>query len=145
MEIFLQRMKDNTDSTIGAMYINGELECFTLEDTYHETKIPGETRIPEGTYEIKLRNEGGMTKKYASRYPFHKGMLHLQNVDNFKWVYIHTGNNEDHTEGCILVGNSVSCTPGAQHVGASVLAYKRIYPKIAKAIEKGETVTIEVK
>jgi ribonucleotide reductase alpha subunit len=33
-----------------------EFLCYSLEDEYREDKILGETRIPEGEYEIKFRN-----------------------------------------------------------------------------------------
>ena len=69
-----------------------------------------------------------------------KGMLWVRDVPGFEWILIHTGNTDEHTAGCLLVGNS-SDLKG--FIGSSVNAYKRIYPPIAKAIENGEEVTIE--
>jgi len=142
MQLTLKRFKDNKDATIGTLEIDGTPMCFTLEDAYQEEKIYGKTRIPMGHYEIKLRNEGGMTQKYAQRYDFHKGMLWLQNVFDFEWVYIHTGNDEDHTDGCILVGNSANLENTT--VGSSRNAYTELYPIVASAIENGIKVTIQV-
>lgn len=143
MYLQLLRLRDNGESTIGTLHVNGEFECFTLEDTHNEPKIFGRTRIPSGKYEIKLRNEGGLTGKYAKRFEFHQGMLWLQNVDNFEWVYIHVGNNEEDTDGCILVGRS--CTASEhQNIGGSVLAYTGLYEKVIDAIIRKEEVTIEV-
>lgn len=145
MYIQVLRLVDNGESTVGTMHVNGTFECFTLEDTHNEPKIFGETRIPTGTYEIKLRNEGGMTNKYAAKYGnMHKGMLWLQNVENFEWVYIHVGNDEDDTDGCILVGTTCSTRESNQTVSGSVLAYKKLYPRIARAIQSNESVTIQV-
>ena len=124
------------------MFINGTFECFTLEDTFNEPKVWGKTRIPEGTYDIILRNEGGMTVKYAKRYPNHKGMIWLQDVPGFEWVYIHTGNNENHTDGCILVGDSVYLDNGT--IGNSRDAYKDLYSKILVALDNGEEITVEI-
>lgn len=115
--------------------------AYTLEDEHREKKVRGETRIPAGTYKITLRKEGGMHRRYKEKYgSMHKGMLWVRDVPNFEWILIHTGNTEEHTAGCLLVGNS-SDLKG--FVGSSVSAYKRIYPDIANCLEEGEEVTIE--
>ena len=63
---------------------------------------------------------------------------------NFKWILIHTGNTDEHTAGCLLVGDSQENNTVIKDgfVGKSNNAYKRIYPDIAAAIERGEEVTI---
>ena len=143
MYIQLVRLKDDGMATIGTVSVNGEFECFSLEDTHNEPKIFGKTRIPAGTYNIKLRNEGSMTKKYAKKYANHRGMLWLQNVDNFEYVYIHIGNNETNTDGCLLFG--LNCvTQGRQRIEASALAYARFYGKALEAFDAGEPVTIQI-
>ena len=72
-------------------------------------------------------------------------MLHVTDVPNFEFILIHTGNTDEHTAGCLLVGdsqeNNIIVKDG--FVGKSTNAYKRIYSPIARAIEKGEEVTIE--
>jgi len=71
-------------------------------------------------------------------------MLHILDVPNFEYILIHTGNTDEHTAGCLIVGdvqeNNNIISDG--FVGKSVNAYKRIYPSIAKAIQLGEEVTI---
>ena len=71
-------------------------------------------------------------------------MLHITDVPNFEYILIHTGNTDEHTAGCLIVGdaqeNNLLLPDG--FVGKSVNAYKRIYPSIAKAIADGEEVTI---
>lgn len=145
MYIQAVRLQDDSASTIGTLHVNGTFECFTLEDTFREVKIDGETRIPSGSYEIKLRTEGGMNGRYSKKYGSdHKGMLWLQDVPGFEWVYIHVGNFAKDTEGCLLVGTSCDSDKGNQSIGASVDAYKKLYAKVATAIESGEEVTIEI-
>jgi len=144
MYIQVMRLKDDGKSSIGTLMINGVFECFTLEDTHNEPKIYGKTRIPAGKYNIELRNAGRMTLKYSDRFYFHKGMLWLRNVENFEYVYIHTGNDEDDTDGCLLLGYGCYSTDNSQSVLKSVAAYIDIYPKIADAILRGEEVTIEI-
>jgi len=146
MELFLLRIYKDEDSTIGSLFVNTNLECFTLEDEYREVKVPGETRIPSGIYEIKLRAAGGMHLRYSKKYPWHEGMLWLQNVPNFEYIYIHIGNYERDTEGCILVGTTA--TGGSDincKVSNSVQAYERLYKKVLAALKKGEKVHIKIK
>jgi len=142
MNIALQRLGYNEVRTQGVLYINGKMVGFTLEDTKRNVKIKGETRIPAGRYLVTLRTEGGMHPKYKAKYPFHKGMLWLRNVPLFEYIYIHTGNNDDHTAGCLLVGLTADMDDNL--ISDSVKAYGQIYPIIAEAIEKGETVYIHV-
>ena len=150
MEISVKRFADNGDTSMGTFNINGKFMCFTIEDEERSTKVSGETRVPEGTYQVSLRNKGGYNTKYLDKYgSMHKGMLCIHNAPNwkiinkgmeFQYVLIHTGNTDEHTMGCLLVNDGLD---GANFVGnSSVNAYKRIYPIIAKALLDGEKVTI---
>lgn len=125
--------------------VNHRFWCFGLEDEYRVVKVKGETRISAGRYPITLREEGGnVNPRYAKRFPkIHKGMLHIQGVPNFTWVYIHCGNTDDHTDACYLVGDQLTQNITDEgFLGASSAAYRRIYPKIAGAILSGEEVWI---
>lgn len=144
MYMQLVRLKDDGESTVGTLSVDGEFECFTLEDTHNEPKIYGKTRIPAGTYDVKLRREGGMHAKYSNKYENHDGMLWLQDVNNFEWVYIHTGNDSDDTDGCILVGRTCDSTDRNMKVLGSVFAYEELYEKAIESLEIGEKVTIQI-
>ena len=74
-------------------------------------------------------------------------MLHVLNVPGFEYILIHCGNTDEHTAGCLLVGDSQENNQITEDgfIGKSTQAYKRIYPMIAKAIRKKEEVTIEYK
>ncbi len=146
MEIKLLRISTGNESTLGALYVDDAFECFALEDTRRDKKIAGETRIPDGAYTIELRNAGKLTHKYAAKYPdMHKGMLWLLGVPDFEYVYIHTGNKRGHTEGCLLVGDSINNnTIQDGFLGSSRPAYTRLYPKIAAAIIDGPGVKINI-
>ena len=149
MKLDVLRFSSEQDSTSGLLFdVTGKRKflCYTLEDEYRDSKIRGETRVPAGTYKIQLRTEGGFHERYKNKYGGkHKGMLHVTNVPGFEYILIHTGNTDEHTSGCLLVGdsqeNNVIIKDG--FVGKSTNAYKRIYPDIAKAIMNGEEVTIE--
>jgi len=146
MHLSLQRLKEDDNSTIGFLSIDNEPMYFTLEDDYDEVKKYGSTCIPKGTYHIKLRNEGGVTKRYEKKFgkEFHKGMLWLQDVPNYEWVYIHMGNTHKHTEGCILVGVTSDLSKNKKRVGRSQDAYEIIYAKVRDAILAGEEVVITI-
>lgn len=147
MKLRIERFKHNADETIGRLYINGALKGFTLEDEKRTIKIKGETRIPEGTYEIKFRTVGGFHERQLKRYgsDFHKGMLHLQNVPGFDFILIHCGNTDEDTAGCILVGKDYTPHDGINcRLVDSRFTYERIYPEIRDALIRGDKVTIEI-
>lgn len=150
MELEVLRFSSEADSTHGLLFeltdVGKRFLCYTLEDEARVLKVKGETRIPAGTYKIELRKEGGFHARYDKKYPgIHRGMLHITDVPGFEYILIHTGNTDEHTSGCLIVGdvqeNNQIFRDG--FVGKSVNAYKRIYPAIAKAIENGEEVTIK--
>lgn len=150
MKLQVLRFSSQADSTSGLLFEINDLGkkflCYTLEDEARVLKVKGETRIPAGVYSIELRKEGGFHGKYTKKYPnIHRGMLHIVDVPNFEYILIHTGNTDEHTAGCLIVGDSQENNGIIRDgfVGKSVNAYKRIYPNIAKAIERGEEVTIE--
>lgn len=142
LTITLQRVQSYKDYSLGMLYINGVLQCFTLEDEKRSVKVWGETRIPAGVYNITLRTVGGLHNKYSQRFYNHKGMLWLRNVPNFEYILIHVGNDDDDTAGCILVGDTHSV--GQNFIGNSTKAYERIYPVISAALIAGKQVRINV-
>ena len=150
MKLKVLRFSSQEDSTSGLLFLekNGKLEflCYTLEDEYRDTKKYAETRIPAGKYNITLREEGGYHAKYSKRFSdIHKGMLWVRNVPNFEYILIHCGNTDEHTAGCLLLGdsqqNNIITKDG--FIGSSTQAYKRVYPIIAEELDKGNSVTIE--
>ena len=152
MKLQVLRFSSETDSTHGLLFEETDMGkkflCYTLEDERRALKVRGETRVPAGVYNIELRKEGGFHERYTKKYPgLHRGMLHVVDVPNFEFILIHTGNTDEHTAGCLIVGdaqeNNLLLPDG--FVGKSVNAYKRIYPSIAKAIADGEEVTITYK
>ena len=148
MELLTRRISSGAESTLGVCHdVSGDAPvflCYMLEDQHNEPKIPGETRIPAGRYQIKYRNEGGLYGKYTHRFSWHRGMLWLQDVPDFDWVYIHVGNDDDDTEGCPVVGDGqIQNVTERGMVTSSVAAYRRFYDIVAGALDRGEPVWIE--
>ena len=147
MKLDVVRTQFGKDATNGTLFVDGVFECFTLEDEVRDVKVMSETAIPLGEYEIKFRNVGGFDTKYKARYgsTFHKGMLELQDVPNFKYILIHTGNTDQHTAGCLLVGETQQDLDKGKDgfIGGSGDAYKKFYPKVRDALINKEKVTIK--
>tara|TARA_R110001632_G_scaffold222219_1_gene353222 strand:- start:904 stop:1380 length:477 start_codon:yes stop_codon:yes gene_type:complete len=150
MKLKVLRFSSQADCTSGLLFEDSDIGLlflgYTLEDEHRALKVKGETRIPCGTYNINFRHVGGFNQKYSKRFPgIHKGMLEVCDVPNFKYILIHCGNDDSHTAGCLLVGdsqeNNVIIKDG--FIGKSTNAYKRIYPDIARKLELGDKVTIE--
>ena len=137
MKLRVDRYLSTPNATLGKLYIDDVFECYTLEDEFRAVKVKKETRIPDGTYLIKLRTEGSHHSHYAQKFPdIHKGMLWLQNVPGFQFILIHIGNTEEDTEGCLLVGSDRD--EKTMTLQRSTVAYRKMYPKVAEAVEKGE-------
>mgnify|MGYP003145220366 CR=1 FL=1 len=161
MDLEVIRFSSGTDSTNGILLetiqqgneIDGYFKqkkflAYTLEDEQRDEKVFGETRIPEGTYKLGLRKVGGYHARYSKKFDdFHIGMLHVLDVPGFEYILIHCGNTDEHTAGCLLVGDSQENNQIKKDgfIGRSVQAYKRIYPRIASALERGEEVKITYK
>ena len=148
MKLEVIRFNKGEDSTNGILFdITDERKflCYTLEDESRETKVYGETCIPEGEYQIKFRNEGGYHSKYNKRFSdIHMGMLEVCDVPNFKYILLHCGNTDEDTAGCLLLGDTQENNNIKKNgfIGRSTTAYMRVYPPIAKALEAEEEVTI---
>lgn len=84
--------------TIGKLYVDGVYFCDTLENPVRPDgiKIPNETAIPYGTYEV-IVNFSPKFKRILPR---------LLNVPMFDGILIHRGNSVKDTSGCILVGEN---------------------------------------
>ena len=146
MKLQVVRTQFGKDATNGLLFVNGVFECYTLEDQYQAVKVMHETCIPEGTYDIKFRTVGGFHEKYKKKYGnSHYGMLHLQDVPNFTYILIQAGNTDEHTSGCLIVGETQQDLDISDDgfVGHSGKAYVKLYNKMAKELLLGKSVTIE--
>jgi hypothetical protein len=94
MKVILRRSVLSNKAILGRLYFNGVGIAHTLENTYLDNQR-NISAIPEGDYKVK---------KYSSaKYP---DVWELQDVPNRSKILIHNGNIEEHTRGCILVGDS---------------------------------------
>jgi hypothetical protein len=149
MKFILKRINDNGKSTIGNLfYENGRLFAFTLEDEHRDVKVMHETRIPKGTYELKIRKEDTpLTIKHRTSYgAWFKHHIEVTGIPNFSGVYVHAGNDETHTSGCLLLGDTLLNNEVFEknNLATSTQAVERFYKLVYPAIEKGEKCVIEI-
>ena len=149
MKLEVLRISSQEDSTSGILFetTNGKrtFMCYTIEDEQRDVKVWGETRIPAGTYKLKLRTEGGFHSRYTGKYgDWHNGMIWVQDVPGFEFILWHTGNTDESTAGCLILGQTQESNlikPDGW-VGSSVSAYKFVYPRVSEAILSGQDVEV---
>jgi len=151
MRIDLIRYNSTNNYTDGMLLVDGKFQCYTIEDEGRTKKMYGETRIPNGLYDVTFRKDGRFHNRYKDKFNFHKGMLAISNAPDFKlitpnmefqYILIHIGNTDKDTAGCILVGQQANGDKNL--IGQSTDAYKNFYPFIADALENAEEVKIHV-
>ena len=146
MELHLKRDEWGRIDTPGTLYIDGAYECRTLEDPVREDafrpvaewKVKTKTAIPHGRYELELVD----SPKFGA------DTLNLRNVPGFDYIRIHAGNDEDHTDGCPLVGEELEREPGDGSYrikgGTSGPALRALKAKVVPALKAGEPVWITI-
>tara|TARA_R100000988_G_C4004406_1_gene171477 strand:+ start:40 stop:663 length:624 start_codon:yes stop_codon:yes gene_type:complete len=151
MKLDVVRTQFGADATNSLLFIDGEFECYGLEDEIRDVKVYAESAIPLGEYEIKFRTVGGFHTRTKARYDskygegWHLGMLELQDVPNFEFILVHSGNTDESTAGCYLVGNTQQDLDVSKDgfIGSSRVAYEKMYPKVRDALVAGDKVTIK--
>lgn len=134
MIITVDRIFSDDDSTVSVVKVDGKAVCFGLEDEYRADKVVNETRVPAGTYPVRVRTVGGFHNRYSQKYAdMHRGMLHIQDVPGFEFILIHVGNTDENTAGCLLVGTGAMAREEDMSIQASVEAYKNLYPMVIQA------------
>ena len=139
MEILVNRAFQSKNTTVSSILVDGEHQCFGLENSQNIPKIAGKTRIPDGKYRVGLRTVGGKHNRYNELYPhWHVGMLHILDVPDFQYVLIHIGNYHRDTDGCLLVGETIASHAAFEYmIGNSRVAYERLYTKVMVAAGNG--------
>jgi hypothetical protein len=129
MNITVARKEFTEKSTIGDLLIDGEFECFTLEDCVRPVKIKSMTAIPAGVYEVVIN--------FSQR--FKRPLPLLLKVPDFEGVRIHPGNTNADTEGCILVGR----VKQPDFIGESRVAFEALFTKMQDAAAR-EKIFLEI-
>lgn len=129
--ITVKRFIHHPDCEIGRVYINDELFCFSIEDAFRTTKIPGETCIPYGNYPLGTRWSPHFSKSYNHE------MIWVKNVPGFEYILIHWGNTISDTEGCLIIGDKIGIINQKDAVLNSRATYLKFYNKVIGPIMAG--------
>ena len=135
MELTVKRTQLTDNYTAGHLYINGEYFCDTLEDkvrklTSSDNKVYGKTANPSGTYPVIM--------DYSPR--FKKPLPHVLDVPYFSGIRIHSGNETEDTNGCILVGSYYR----AGYITNSKDTMSKLSARLTECINKGERITLTI-
>lgn len=137
MQLALSRKTLGAKATLGELSVDGNFECYTLEDVVRELgpdgsgKVWGQTAIPAGTYEVIL----SLSPKFGRIMP------RLVDVPFFSGILIHKGNTDANTEGCILVANHIG---GPDLVTDATGAFDNLFPKLRDAWLNKEAISITI-
>lgn len=142
MQLQLFRVRFHETRTVGQLYIDGELFCFTLEDKVREIpgqavekwKVQNETAISAGTYAVTL--------ELSPR--FGPDTISLNRVPGFSGVRVHSGNTEHDTEGCIIVGHRLN-DDGTIKFGTTKPALLDLKGKLKRAVLEGQKISLEIR
>lgn len=113
MKLLLKRKYKAATYTIGDLFVDGRFFCHTIEDAVRSLpprcpdtsagrpcrcreKVYAQTAIPAGTYKV--------TMIYSPR--FKRVLPYLHDVPHFLGILIHSGNTEEDSAGCIIVGRN---------------------------------------
>lgn len=128
--LLLRRTIFTDKSTIGELSLDEKFICYTLEDTCRDHKIAGITAIPPGTYPVIIT--------WSTR--FQKNLPLLLKVPGYEGIRIHSGNRDQDTKGCLLVG----LTKDKDWIGDSHKAMDIVMPIIEDGLKDGGKVEIAI-
>lgn len=142
MELFLKREIFTDVSTIGSLSINGQFECYILEDKdrglnstmplfeIEKMKVYGKTCIPYGRYEV----DWTLSNRFKVYMPI------LLKVPGYEGIRIHKGNTEIDSLGCLLPGRKKA----NNMISESTFATNQLYNKIQTAKSRREKIFITI-
>lgn len=135
MKLELTRLFFQDTYTIGKLYVDGQYFCDTLEDKVRdlsrEKKIPGQTAIPAGVYEIIVN----VSPRFKRKLP------RLLDIPGFEGILIHRGNTPEDTAGCILVGENKAKGKVINSTGYEI----KLTEMLERAMQKNDKIIISVK
>ena len=130
MNLRVIREPSTVAATLGILLIDGVFTCWTLEDVVREVKIPGETAIPAGRYDVRL----SLSQRFQKLLP------EILAVPGFTGIRIHAGNTQADTHGCLLVGR----IRAYDRVEESKLALMNVMEHLRRATTAGDPITLTI-
>lgn len=122
MNLTLKRSLTNPKATIGSLEVDGEFECWILENPIYQ--------IPAGSYSVQIT--------FSQR--FQKPLPLIEGIPGRSGIRIHPGNSPGDSLGCLLPGTSHD----AEHVWNSRLAFNLLFKRLKEALDSGATVRLTI-
>ena len=142
IHIVHQRLRYQPKRTPGELLISNVHVCFALEDELRE--LPG---VPVGQWKLKERTAipaGHYQLGLADSPRFGKDTHTLLAVPGFSEIRVHGGNDEDDTEGCVLVGLALDKDDKITG-GKSQPALRLLKERLVPALKAGEEVVWDIR
>ena len=137
MNLSLYRLTSNSKNTLSFMLMDSDFFGFVPEDAWHEEKIKGETRIPEGIYDVKWTES-----------PRFGHTFEIMNVPGYTGVRFHVLNDFRETEGCVGAAWAVAKVKekgiDIWRTSQSGLAMEEFNKRLHLAENAGETIRIRI-
>ena len=144
MDIFLQRDVFDPGFTLGRVAVDGKDFGFSCEDVDRgltqsmteaeiaAVKVRGRTAIPAGHYRV--------LRTWSPKYQ--RDMMLVADVPGFRGIRIHSGNDADDTEGCLLLGLQRDALGGRVLKSRAACAW--LDEQVEAALGRGEDVWLTV-
>ena len=135
MEINVARFAHTASTTLGRLAVNGQFECYTLEDVVRPPGLcrgTARTAVPAGSYEVAVT--------YSTR--FHEFMPQLLHVPHCEGIRIHAGHPAVDTAGSLLTGTAVA--PNRERIFNSWRADHTLLLKSEGALDRGEAIWLHI-
>jgi hypothetical protein len=130
MKIFLRPLNSNDIALSGTLTTDVGFECYFLTLPKGDG-LPG-SAIPAGTYPVTLAPSPKfiqLAQKEPWFLPYMNTIPHVNDIPNRSDILIHVGNSAKDTDGCILVGLSLS----GNWLSGSRTAFANLHDLLTKA------------
>ena len=154
MKLLTDRAWRKNTYTIGRFFVDGKRFYETLEDKDRglkqtdsldhilKVKVPGETAIPSGTYEVRIDIVSPKYKAVKWYDDLCGGrMPRIMNVPGYDGILIHPLTSALDSRGCVGVGRNTI----KGKLTSSRDTFKALYRKMEEAVKRGEKIFIEIK
>ena len=143
--VSLHRFMDDGETTLGILFVNQQLICYTLEESMQSSGIKLPYRIPAGTYAFNFdKRETPLTAIYSQQYPWFTYHLEIKEVPRFDTVYLYLGDPDNAHKGCVQIADSLSVASLSNNLADSIKAYQRLYEKLNELMNDGEKLCITI-
>jgi len=116
----LIRLESTSQGTFGILRVDKQIFCATLEPREYDNQ-KNVSCIPAQPYLVKPHES-----------PRHGGTFQVQDVPGRTHILFHAGNQAEHTEGCILLGQHVEKLKHKRTISNSGATFRRFLAELGR-------------